>query len=101
MDRMVMVFIAGLKLVACYLIAGATQLVYMLWPNFGGHPHIPFTSFPGVLILSPLVPVWTLLDVLRLGLDPKLFKALAVFGVAFVILSVAMLLGARLLQKGS
>lgn len=46
-----------LKVIGCYLLAGALFLLYLEWPDYRGHAHIPFSSFPGFLLLAPIAPL--------------------------------------------
>lgn len=40
-----------------YCFGSIASLLYMQWPNFEGHVHVPFSSFPSNLIAAPFVPV--------------------------------------------
>ncbi len=44
------------KCAAFYLVAGAVETTVFSVVR-GGHADVPFTEFPGFLVLSPLVPV--------------------------------------------
>jgi hypothetical protein len=83
-DRLISSMITGSKLIICYLIAAAFQLTFMVWPNFDGDPHIPFSAFPWSLIWSPYVPIDTVLEMLTSGADPMHMKVILVFGAAFI-----------------
>lgn len=83
MDRLVVAFLIIVKLAASYLIAAAVMLSVMLWPNYGGHPHIPWSSFPAILILSPWIPVDVVSSIPRNGLNLKLVIGLITFAVIF------------------
>lgn len=39
-----------------YWIGSVASLLYMQWPSFQGHVHVPFSSFPIKLIFAPFVP---------------------------------------------
>lgn len=52
----------ALKSFACYLVAGATYLVYFRWPDLEGHAHVPFSDFPGFFLFSPLAPAFLAVD---------------------------------------
>jgi hypothetical protein len=84
MDRLISSMITGSKLIICYLIAAALALGFMQWPNFGGHPHVPFSAFPWSLIWSPYVPIDTVFEILASGADPDHMRAILVFGAAFI-----------------
>lgn len=66
-----------LKAIASYLIAGGITLAYIAWPDFEGHAHAPFTSFPSFLVFSPLIPLFLIED----GI-----KETIVFLVSFIVL---------------
>jgi len=48
------------KVVLCYMGAGAIYIVSVA--PWQGHPHIPFSGFPGMLVWSPIAPVLLLDD---------------------------------------
>ena len=50
------------KLVLCYLAAGAAFVLFTSWPDYAGHPHVPFSGFPGMLAFSPMAPYLMLLE---------------------------------------
>lgn len=60
--------IIALKLTACYLVAGAAYLLYVSWPHYEGHPHIPFSDFPAFLVFSPVAPLMLFEEV---AIDPR------------------------------
>lgn len=74
-------FIIGLKVVGCYLLAGAAYLLYFAWPNYEGHAHAPFSSFPDFLVWAPVVPYFILDELLsmRAGAGVGLLVFCAVF----------------------
>ena len=45
------------KITLCYILAGATQILVKSYPNFQGHPHVPFSGFPEFLVFSPFAPL--------------------------------------------
>jgi hypothetical protein len=101
MDRFISSMIAGGKLIVCYLIAAVFQFTYMLWPNFGGDPHILFSAFPWSLIWSPFIPIDTVLEILTLGADPTHIKAILVFGAAFIASFAALFWMPQFLRKNA
>lgn len=51
------VFLFLSKLLVSYLLAAIALSVYLSGPiSVGGHAHIPFSGFLGVLIFSPAAP---------------------------------------------
>jgi hypothetical protein len=38
------------------MVSTASCLLYLQWPHFEGHAHVPFSSFPEFLVWSPIVP---------------------------------------------
>lgn len=79
--------IAG-KLLLCYLLAGAVQLLVARYPDYAGHAHLPFSSFPGFLIWTPAAPL------LSLTQAPRNWGSVAVFALTFAAL-LALALGKR------
>lgn len=74
--------IIALKLTACYLVAGAAYLLYVSWPHYGGHPHIPFSGFPAFLVFSPVAPFMLFEEV---AIDPwRAWPGALVFGTVLV-----------------
>ena len=70
------------KAVLCYLVASIGCILYLLWPNYEGHAHVPFSSFPSFLLLAPLSPYFALTGFKS---DPgESAGALAVFFVVFI-----------------
>lgn len=69
-----------LKLLGCYVGAGAIQLLVGKFPNYSGHPDAPFTSFPSFLIWSPFAPVLAILD------GAEELNSLLVFLVSLIVL---------------
>ncbi len=69
--------------VLSYLVASIACLVYIQWPNFEGHVHAPFSSFPYSLVLAPFMP-WMALGMLT-EQPLKAALSLAVFGAVFVL----------------
>jgi hypothetical protein len=41
----------------CYLLGGAALTIALSWNDLSGHPHVPFSGFPAVLVWSPVAPV--------------------------------------------
>ena len=70
------------RAVFCYLVASITCLLYILWPNFDGHPHVPFSSFPDFLVWAPIAPyiAFKLLE----GSTTEALVSIIVFGLVFV-----------------
>lgn len=56
---------AGLKVALSYLLAGAAYLLYLQWPHYAGHAHVPFSGFPEFLVWSPIAPYFLLEELLE------------------------------------
>lgn len=71
-----------------YLVASVACMIYLQWPNFDGHVHVPFSSFPSSLVLAPFMP-WVavgMLTVQPLDAVPALAVFAAVFALVFFLL---------------
>jgi len=99
MDRFILSAIVFGKLVVCYLIAALVQHAFALWPNFDGHPHIPFSAYPWSLIFAPMLPVDTMLEFKKTGFDARLVREILVFGAAFMASGVALFVLPRAQRK--
>jgi hypothetical protein len=72
-----------LRSILSYLVASVACLIYIQWPDFAGHVHLPFSSFPSSLVLAPFSP-W--MAVWMLTVQPlEAVLALAVFGAVFAL----------------
>jgi hypothetical protein len=72
--------IAG-KLLLAYLCSGAILVTYIMWPNFEGHAHAPFSSFPAFLVWSPVAPALIVSEYTEHQADG--ITSLLVFSVSF------------------
>jgi hypothetical protein len=71
----------GLAMVISYLLAGAAVVLYIKWPHYEGHSHVPFSDFPAFFVWSPVVPYAILSDLL--AAPPKSLDACVLFSVVF------------------
>jgi len=69
--------ITFLKIFICYTIAGGILLTYRAWPNFEGHSHVPFSSFPSFLLFSPVIPLY---------IFEEDAKTILIFVISFIVL---------------
>lgn len=74
-----------LKILACYCIAGAVLVLYLRWPHYEGHPHVPLSGFPEFLLLSPLAPVLLVSDPSIDG-DGEFLSSVVLFILVFLVL---------------
>jgi hypothetical protein len=78
-----------LKLLALYVGAGAVQVMYEQWP-WQGHAHVPFSSFPGFLVMSPIAPIWELGELTSKGpthfIESGLWLFFLIFGLGLFFL---------------
>jgi hypothetical protein len=71
------------KFVVSYLLAAIACLLCVIWPDFEGHVHLPFSSFPRILVLSPISPFAALL---MFEYQPmQAFAALTIFVAVFAL----------------
>ena len=84
MDRFISALIVVGKLIICYQIAALVLYAYVLWPNFGGASHVPFSSFPWSLIWSPFIPIMTIAEIRGVETDPENVKEILIFAAALV-----------------
>ncbi len=72
-----------LKILACYCIAGAILVLYLRWPHYEGHPHVPLSGFPEFLLLSPLAPM-LLVSVPTIEGNEKFLSSVVLFILVFL-----------------
>ena len=70
------------RAVLCYIMASIACLLYILWPNFEGHTHVPFSAFPDFLVWAPISPYLAFREFKNSASEA--ITALTVFGFVFV-----------------
>ena len=65
-----------------YLIASVGCMLYLQWPHYAGHAHVPFSSFPSFLVFAPFSPYFAVTRFRSSSAES--IGALAVFFAVFV-----------------